>query len=647
MIIQVSPSVNIFDTLSYHYTGEHSLLKPGLRVIIPLGNRITCGWVTDTHSHFKGKVKDIIGVIQDGYSPSKQYLSFANAVSGIYFTSVGLLLDAALPPSQKSISSIYFENKEKKGKVERLNKYSYADLQQMSSVGAIECFYKVRNSMPVVQKNRPVLDADLGIVSSKHDFGRETRENRFIIGYDRCERYREIIHDCLNHGKSVLITVPDNLTATYLMQKLKPDAVDLYYSDIEIKDRETIWHDYALAGKAGVIIGGQSAVLLPITNLGTIICERAGSSIYSRSYFSKYNVRFLSELRAIHYNVSLMEGFSTHTVQSFNERSQIFIEDKREEKIAAEVHMVHSKTKGIPADFIELLNHYFLENKKILVVLNKKESDNFLFCGKCKKVLRCSSCDGPIEVDAEFNLKCLRCGQEKISHTLCDQCGETLTLVEDISIASMKKMLKQQVVETGIMTLSAEGLKGELMYSLLRRIEDSKIVIATPAIINPFFNSMFDAVIYMRPESYFNIDEYDAAEKIFYLAAELRELVKKGGNLDIFSTFHFHYSLKLINDEGGFFGRELKYREWFHLPPFANVYHIEVKDKSIRKLGKQMRNIYKKFKDSLTIKRIYLPGRQAVRGMYKGIIEAHTQPENILESELLGNRNISIDLVLI
>ncbi len=646
MIIQVSPSLNIFATLSYRYTGDLALLKPGLRVVIPLGNRITAGWVTDTHSHYKGKVKDILGVIRDGYLPDKHFLFFVKAVSGVYFTSVGMLLDAALPPSQKPISALYFENKEKEGKVEKLHRYSIDELLRLSSAGAIEGFYKSRDFSPVVSQY-PVPEAEFAF--NRHDSSRDIGENRFVIGYRRETRYREIIHDCLSHGKSVLITVPDNLTAAYLAEKLQPGtgSVDLYNSEIKPKDRETLWRDYALAGKTGVVVGGQSAVLLPITNLGAVICDRAGSAVYSRNYFSKYNIRLLSELRALHYNVSLMEGFSTHTVRSFHSRSQIFIEDKREEKITAEVRMVRSGTKGIPTDFVQLLNNYFLENKKVLVVLNKKESFNFLYCGKCKKVFRCPSCDRSVEVDSEFNLKCLHCGQEKTSHTLCDRCGETLALVEDISIASVKKALKQQVVETGIMTLSADGLKDEHMYSLLRRIEDSKIIISTPVILNPLFNNLFDAVIYMRPESYFNIDEYDAAEKIFSMAAELRELVKKGGSLDIFSTFHFHYSLKLINDEEGFFGRELKYREWFHLPPFANVYHIEVKDKTLRRLGKEMRKIYKKFKDPLTIKRIYLVGRQAQRGVYKGIIEAHTQPEAILESELLGNRNISIELVMI
>jgi primosomal protein N' len=327
------------------------------------------------------------------------------------------------------------------------------------------------------------------------------------------------------------------------------------------------------------------------------------------------------------------------------------IEDRGEENIPVEVRMIKSRTRGIPEDFMELVSSYFIENKKILVILNKKESVNFLFCEKCKKIQRCS-CEGLIDVEAEeekYHIKCRRCGLEKESHNNCPKCGESLSLIEDISISSVKKIIKNRVIETGITTLSSEGLKKDHLHSVLKRVGESKIVIATPVIVNPFFNNMFDVVIYLRPESFFNLEEYDAAEKIFSLVSEFRELVKTGGTIDIFSTFHFHYSLKLINDEAGFFDRELKYREWFHLPPFFNVYHIEVRGKELRKLAAEMRGIYQKFKESLKIKRIYLASRQPSRGMYKfkGILEAHSQPEVILESGLLRKRDISIDLVLI
>jgi len=642
MLIQVSPSLNIFETLIYSYPGSPALLRPGVRVVIPLGNRITTGWVTDTnkHSDYKGRIKNIIGVVQDDYTPDDRYMAFVRSVSGIYFTSMGLLLDASLPPGKKSINSLYVKSNDENGKIEKLNKFSLQTLQHLSKSKTIECFYKSKDTpQPPLEFHVP--EAELG--THEH----ETMGNQFIISYQREAQYRAIIHDCLSRNRSVLITVPDNLTAAFLKEKL--GEIDIYNSETKPKERDSLWQKYALDGKIGVVVGGLSAALLPIQNLGALISERAGSTVYKRTYFSRYNIHLLSHLRANHYNIPLIEGFSTHTVQSYQNRSHshVLIQDKRERKIPVEVRRIKSRIKGVPDDFIELLNSYFIEKKKILVVLNKKESVNFLFCEKCKKIRKCPSCDGSIEVDHAFNIKCRRCGEEREAFTLCPECQERLSIVESVSIASVKKIIKQRVVETSIMTLSSEGLKEEHMHSLMRRLEHSKIVISTPVIINPFFYNLFDVVIYFRPESYFNIDEYDAAEKIFSMVSELKELVKAEGTLDIFSTFYFHYSLKLINEEESYFERELKYREWFYLPPFFNVYHIELKGKELRKLAREMRHIYETFKEPLKIKRVYLTGRQAYRGVYKGILEAHAQPEAILKTGLLGKRNISIDLILI
>jgi primosomal protein N' len=647
MHIQVSPSLNLFDTLTYNYTGDPAFLKPGVRVVVPVWNRLTVGWVMDTGTQYKGRVKDIAAVVRDDYTPDSRFMAFLRAVADLYFVSVGMLLDAALPPAKKSMGTLFFENKET-GKTEKLSKYSFKDLQRLSAGCAVPCFYGAENRAAVFPESTIQEPGSLSVPG---------HEYRFLIGFQRETYYRDIIADCLGRGKSVLITVPDNLTAAYLKEKLEHletgGGIDIYTSGIKPKERDALWEAYAQKGKTGVVVGSQSAVLLPIRHPGLVISDRAGSSIYKRRFFSPYNVNVLSRLRAAHCDIPLVEGFSTYTIHARAglKRSQVFIEDKRarEDKASfnVNVRMIKSRTRGIPEAFPELLNAYFPENKKILVVLNRKESVNFLFCDRCKKIRRCTSCSGFIDVDEDFNSKCRRCGLEKKSHTLCPECNERLDMVEDISITSVKKFIKGRVVETGIMSLSSEGLKEEHVHSVLNRIQGSKIVIATPVIVNPFFSGIFDAIIYIRPESLFNLDEYDAAERIFSMVSEFKELVKSGGSIDIFSTFYFHYSLKFIDDEQGFFDREMKYREWFHLPPFSNVYHIEVKAGKLRALAVEMRGIYGKFKGPLNIKRVYLSGRQAVRGSYKGILEAHAQPGAIIESGLLGRRDISIELILV
>lgn len=652
--IHVSPSLKIFDSLTYTFSGKPDALRPGLRVVVPVVNRLTTAWVTETTSHYKGPVKKTVAMVQDRFLPDPFFIDYVTKVSHLYFTSVGTLLDAALPPGKKNLSSLYFLNPES-GKKERLSKHPLKALLKLAQNSPIPCFYGAKGGSETSEFS--IVSAD----PETQEINGEAPRHRFLTGYQREDNYIEMIRECLGKGKSVLFTVPDNLTAAYVREFLTHagiGSVDIYNSDIKPKNRDRIWQQYVLEGKTGVITGGQSAAFLPVTGLGLIISDRAGTAGYKKSPFSPYNINVLARLRSMCSGVPLVEGFSTVTVSSAvaltdpGKSTVSLIDDRpKSEKTDVHVRIVKQRTKGIPDDFIELMSQYSRGGKKILVVLNRKESFNFLYCDSCKKTARCPSCDGFIDAEPgereTFHIKCRRCGLNKESHLLCHLCNKTLSMVESVSIASVKKAIKNRITETGITSLSAEGLNEDHIHRVLQRILNCKIVIATPVIINPFFKGIFDAVIYLKPESYFNLEEYDAAEQIFAITSEFRELVKDGGTVDVFSTFHFHYSLKLINDETAFFKRELKYREWFHLPPFRNLYHIQLKSRSLRELAAEMRRNYAKFEEKLTIKRIYLLSRTPVRGAFKGILEAHAKPGDIIGSGLLKKRDISVEPVLV
>jgi len=641
MLVQVSPSLNIYNTLTYNFPGDPALLKPGIRVVIPVGNRPTLGWITETHSQYKGRVKNIFALVNDDYVPDKCFLEFTKAVADLYFASVGNLLDSSLPPQRKPISSLYFKNPEEENRVEKFSRYSSSQMQQLSKKGTIQCFYKT-GSIQNPRKESP----DVPVES----LPTLPKEHLFLAGYDRNTYYAKRIRECLSQGKSVLVTAPDNFRAANLKNSIGREGIEanIYNSSLSPKERTSLWNDYVLRNKTGVIVGGLSAVLLPVQNLGLIICDAAGNSNYKHPPFSVFNVNVLAKLRAQYCYLPFVEGYASPTVQAIHNSTQIEIRDERDITIPVNVISIKKDTRGIPNDLQEMMNSYTAENKKLLILLNRKEGANFLYCHTCQKPQKCPSCSGYIDVEGEkeFQITCRSCKEERKPFNLCPKCNSPLSLVEDISLSSMKKFIKNHIAETGITSISSEALKEDHIDTVLHRINNSKIVIATPVLVNPVFKNIFDAIIYFRPESFFNLERYDAAEKIFSIISELREMIKIEGNIDVYSTFHFHYAMKLINDETAFFQRELKYREWFLLPPFFNVYHIEVKDTELRKLASTMRKIFNRYKETINIKNIYLTTRQPLKGKYKykGIIEAHAWPEEINKTSLFNNRNIKIHL---
>lgn len=626
MLITVSPSVNIFEPLTYGYHGNPDDIRPGSRVIVPLGSRVVTGWIMESRpqTSYRGKVKSVIGTIADHYVPDASFLDFCRSAAELYFVSPAILLDYALSPKRKPLKAIYFEQD---GEAVGLHRFSLPELLARSKKAPIRFFYKhLRsrhdNTISAVQDHH-----NRG--AAEREKGAEEREDRFILDYRREEYYRQVISNSIEEGKAVLIAVPDNATAAYVQQAIP--GVEVYNSSVKISRRETLWADF-LQGKAGAVVGGLSALLLPIGSLGLVICERAGSPLFKNTAFSEFNIHTLARLRAETLQIPQIEGYSTLSVRAAAHKEAYRIEDRRQDRqIALEVRMLKRGELQVPDSLIELIKEYFLKNKKILVLLNRKASLQYLFCPRCQQIQKHPPYRSVPEVEGE---------QQGESH--CRKCKSELVFVQDISMASVKERVARQVSEKGIYTLSAENF--DQPASVAEKIEESKIVISTPVILNPYFRELFDAIIYLRPESVFNINHYDAAEMIFTNVSELRELVRVGGHIDIFSTFHFHYALRLINDEAAFFDRELKYRQWFQLPPYFNVYHLEVRHKELRKLAAQLRKIYRQFKDEFQIQPPYLLSRTKIYGYYRGKMELHTQPDALHRSGLLQQRNLKITL---
>ncbi len=625
MRIQVSLSINIFEQFTYEFLGNANDIGPGKRIVIPFGKRLITGWVVKNKSGYTGKVKKVVGVIDEN-PVSDTYFSFASTVSDSYFSSRGLILDYSLSPRQKSTQNLFYK---KENEIKNFKHLSLSEAEQLSKEEPIHFFYKHGYSeLPGSHQQVSVPEF--------------SAENRFVISYDRLDVYSKIIDSYKRKDQSVLITVPDRWTAEFWVKNIRDS--DLYYSQVPISRREQIWYRYA-KGESGVLIGGLSAIMLPIENLGCVISERAGSFTHQKSHYTDFNLNHIARIRSDKYEIPLIEGFSTFTSRIFSKQAEVKIEDRRIDKgIKVEVSSIPRKEKGIPDPLIEWLKNRFMKNEKILIIINKKKSSVFLYCQKCKKIQKCPSCGGILTVRHEFNINCTRCDLNKKHFRKCSVCSDELMEVKDPSIASMKEIVKKKISESGILTLTAEDMKD--INSVLDRIEKNRIVIATPVLVNPFFKNLFDSIVYHRPESVFNMNEYNTGEMIFSMVSELKELVKHAGVIHIFSTFHFHYALKLIEQESAFFLRELKYRKWFLLPPHYQVYSLEVRSSDLRSLGAQMREIYTRFKLTLNINHVYLISRQKIRGKFKGKMEIHSHPEILIGSGLLEMKNVSLQVLL-
>jgi primosomal protein N' len=623
--ISVSLSYNIFEPLTYQTSAAaESGLKVGMRVLVPLGNRIVSGWVLNLDSPYKGRLKNIIGVIDDPFCPDEAFLEFARQSAAAYFASVGVVLDHALPGSIKNLQNLYLELD---GQVKKFSACSWGQLEKMAAATALRFYFKKKNIEQVA------VATATGSSS--------IQQNRLLLDSGRGHDYKEISQAVLASGKSVILLVPDNASARY-WQTIWPD-LDIYNSETRPAAKEKIWAQYQ-QGKSGIVCGGLAAILLPLTNLGLLIVDRAASPLYQRTFRSPFKTDHLARIRAQANRIPLLQGAAAHSCSTYRQRENLAITDRRHDRgISSQVHILKGKDRGIPTAVIELISQFFLQKKKTLILVNKIHPALNLFCAKCGKIVSCPGCGGILQVDESQQAACRRCSFRQELLTACPRCQKNLTLLHDISLDSLAKAIERNVGEKSVLTLSAAELKN--MEQVLPAITSSAIVIATAAALNPFFKEIFAAVIYIKPESFFSMDEFNSAEMIYSTAAEIMETLISGGELHVFSVFHFHYALQFLLDEDKFFERELKYRQWFLLPPFSNVYQLEIRNNTLRSLAGAMRDLYAKYKTELQIKKIYLASRLPLRGTYRGVLELHAPAVKIIQAGLPHIKKSSLTLL--
>ena len=110
-----------------------------MRVLVPLGKRIALGWVMDLDSPYRGRLKNIIGIIDDPFCPDPAFREFARQTAAAYFTSAGSVLDHGLPPSQKNRKNLRLKGRQ----AAKNGEFDPGRLEKLSAAGPLRFFFKI------------------------------------------------------------------------------------------------------------------------------------------------------------------------------------------------------------------------------------------------------------------------------------------------------------------------------------------------------------------------------------------------------------------------------------------------------------------------------------------------------------------------
>ena len=483
LILKVALDVPLYKLFDYQLNKKNST-KPsiGSRVLVPFGKQKKVGVIIDIvnrSSVAKSKLKECISILDENPIFEKKQLDFIHFASNYYQYPLGRVLYAAMPGNlrkgkslTKFIDSIVITDNGKNVDLDSLKKRAPKQAALMSilmenhtldSNGLSNIFpeWKKYSKRPIEKnwikieqiiephKDTQKLDKNtkgpaLNSEQKKAilDVKKSSTFNTFLLdgvtGSGKTEIYLSLISDVIERGQDALILVPEIGLINQLNRRIevrlgiKPSQ---YHSGLTEKERFITWKKIQ-ESKTRIILGTRSAILAPFKNLGLIVVDEEHDISYKQQEGFRYSARDLAVMRAKNFNIPIILGSATPSLESFNQHvnnkyKYLTLKKRAGNAKMPSMHLIdlnkgHSED-GLSKLLIKSMNEHIENDGQILVFINRRGYAPTLICKTCNFIAECSRCDSRMTLYLSKKLLlCHHCNYKEKYKNSCIKCDSEM-----------------------------------------------------------------------------------------------------------------------------------------------------------------------------------------------------------------------------
>lgn len=634
---------NLDKTFTYKTNDSH--VKVGSRVLVPFGHQKLEGFVLNIHNNKPDyEVKEIISLIDSDPVLNSEMLKLGKYISKKTLCNLISAYQTMLPNAlkvkngrvinkkmvsyielidesyiTKSLSQnkiIDLLKKEKKVQKRELNKISVSSVNTLIKNNiikeTIEEEYRIKNEVKAVVDNKE-LTAEQKVVLSKIKYDNfKPYLIHGVTGSGKTEVYMRIIENVLSSKKEAIVLVPEISLTPQLVSIFKSrfgSKIAILHSGLSDGEKYDEWRKIERR-EVSIVIGARSAIFAPFTNLGVIIIDEEHSSTYKQENTPKYNAIDIALYRAKNYNIPVILGSATPSIESYTRAKTGIYElctmTKRVNDSLPSVTLVDMKDeikKGnriISSVLRSKINEKLKRGEQVIILLNRRGHSTVCTCHSCGFTLKCPKCDIPLTFHKSTNImRCHYCGYGIKKPDICPECESKDINFFGMGTEKLEQYIKDQFESANIVrmdqdTTSTKGAHEKIINDF--KSEKYNILIGTQMISKGLDFPKVTLVGVINADQSLNIPDFRSAERTFQL---LNQVAGRAGRSDlsgevIFQGFNMdHYSIKKAcqNDYEGFYNEELRIRKILNYSPYFNLCLIKIKDKNFEDAYKEANKI--------------------------------------------------------
>ncbi len=626
-----------------------SLMKVGIRVLVPFGKMELEGFVLDIKNHkdTDKDLKSIISIVDSEVVLNEELLELGKLMQKSTLSTLISCYQAMLPKalkakngsninikydifykintnitidklndSQKKIIDLVKE----KGLVLRkdLIDISISSLNTLIKKGYL--IEEKKEHYRVLYKEKDIIkkkltDDQLNVVNKVINGSNDTYLLYGVTGSGKTEVYMEIIDYYLNLGKTSIVLVPEISLTPQMVNRFRErfgDKIAALHSALSDGEKYDEWRRI-YRKEASIVIGARSAIFAPLIDIGVIIIDEEHSDSYKQSDSNpRYNAKDIAILRSKYHNCPVVLGSATPSLEAIARAQKgVFkllelpkrVNGKSLPKVSIIDMNERKKSKGYFS--LELLNSIkdrLEKQEQIILLLNRRGYSNFVTCKNCGFTFKCPKCDITLTYHKSSNtLRCHYCGYGEKVFKKCPECGEEALSNLGVGTQRIEEELKNIYPSSRILrmdydTTSRKGMHEEMIDKFKNHEYD--ILLGTQMVAKGLDFSLVTLVGVINADTSLNIPDFRSSENTFSLLSQVAGRSgrsEKNGEVFIQTFNPDHYAINLVKTHNyiGFYEKEMSIRRMLKYPPYYYLCNIRIS-------GKDASYIYE---ESLKIKR--------------------------------------------
>ncbi len=577
--------------LSYAIPPElEALLRPGVRVQVPLGRRTVIGVVLALHppQPQKWELKAVHACLDPEVAAlDPASVAFMQRVSAYYVHPLGLTLKTALPagltqqqaPAEKQEVSYRLSGSgsEVRGAKQqalldfiRIRGEAYmedirasfsqphASLKRLEEKGLVQRHVSSTSRDPfaglevasdvaptLAPEQRSAVEAICACTGENAAFAPFLLHG--VTGSGKTEVYlHAIAHVVQVLKQQALVLVPEISLTPQLVKRFRARfeqqqiRIGILHSGMSVAERHDIWREIN-HNRIDIVIGARSAVFAPLQRLGMVVVDEEHDESYKQGEGLRYHARDLALLRAHMLQIPVVLGSATPALTSFvrardGHMTLLNLTQRAMARPMPVVEVVDLSGVKQPCvlgeQLLAALEQTLDAGEQALLLLNRRGYSPYLICRECGTTFRCPNCDITLTwYRSQTVLKCNYCDYNQPPKEACPTCGGSTIEPQGVGTEQLEQTLQEHFPAANIARMDrdstrAKGSQQRLMEQMESRAVD--ILVGTQMIAKGHDFSGVTLVGVIDADAALNFPDFRAAERCFSLLAQVAGRAGRG-----------------------------------------------------------------------------------------------------------------------